>query len=81
MPQSRKRKPHHHQAAPDAIHETRVKKGSAVLVVVIFFALIGISIAYFTAGPDPLWLIIGIIGGAVAGYFFGKQLDKSFSKK
>lgn len=81
MPQSRKRKPHHHQAAPDAIHADKIKKGSAVVVVAIFFALIGLSIAYFTAGTDPLWLLLGAAAGAVAGYFFGKQLDKSFSKK
>lgn len=82
MPQSKKRKPHHHQQPPAAIPSARKnKKNSAVTVIIIFFALIGLAIAYFTAGTAPLWLVIGIVGGAIAGFLFGKQLDKSFSKK
>jgi ABC-type dipeptide/oligopeptide/nickel transport system permease subunit len=52
-----------------------------VLVSVIFFCLFGMGIAYFAAGSSLLWLMIGAAAGAVAGYFFGHQIDKALSKK
>ena len=76
MPQSKKRKHHHEYRAP--ANAVKAKKGrSAVVVSSIFFGLIGIGIAYFAM----VWLIIGAIAGATGGYFFGRQIDKSFSKK
>lgn len=83
MPQSKKRKHHHnpqlHQGS--ATGSSKGKKSSAVIVAVIFFALIGLAIAYFTAGTDALWLTVGTVIGAGCGYLFGKQVDNSFSKK
>jgi uncharacterized membrane protein YfcA len=82
MPQSKKRNHHHATAHDKPLTETaKPNKGSAVTVTVIFFAIIGLAIAYFTAGTDPLWLAVGAVAGAACGYFFGKQLNKSFSKK
>jgi hypothetical protein len=52
-----------------------------VLVAGIFFCLLGIGIAFFTFGSNLLWLLLGALAGAVGGYFFGLQIDKSFSKK
>jgi uncharacterized membrane-anchored protein len=80
MPQSKKRK-HHHEFHPAANAEKAKKNKSAVLVAGIFFCLLGIGIAYFAAGASLLWLLTGAVAGVVAGYFFGKQIDKSFSKK
>jgi hypothetical protein len=80
MPQSKKRK-HHHEFHPAANAEKAKKNKSAVLVAGIFFSLLGIGIAYFATGASLLWLLTGAVAGAVAGYFFGKQIDKSFSKK
>jgi hypothetical protein len=80
MPKSKKRKPHH-EFHPEANMSKPDKPKSAVLVAGIFFSLLGIGIAYFAAGADMLWLLAGAIAGAVAGYFFGLQIDKSFSKK
>ena len=80
MPQSKKRKPHHDQHQ-HANPQKAAKNNSAVLVAVIFFCLLGIGIAYFAAGSSLLWLMMGAIGGAVAGYFFGHQIDKALSKK
>jgi uncharacterized membrane protein YqgA involved in biofilm formation len=80
MPQSKKRK-HHHEYHPPANAEKAKKSKSAVLVAAIFFCLLGIGIAYFAAGASTLWLLTGAVAGAVAGYFFGLQIDKSFSKK
>jgi membrane protein YqaA with SNARE-associated domain len=80
MPQSKKRKPHH-EFHPEANTSKANKNNSAVLVAVIFFCLLGIGIAYFTAGASILWLLIGAVAGGVAGYFFGHQIDKALSKK
>jgi len=80
MPKSKKRK-QHHDFHPSATPAKAQKTRSAVLVASIFFCLLGIGIAYFAAGPSLLWLLAGAVTGAVAGYFFGLQIDRSFSKK
>ena len=82
MPRSKKRKNHHDYRPPS----NAVKSGknrSAVIVSIVFFALIGIGIAYFAGGEKPLWplwLLAGAIVGSVTGYYFGRQIDRSFSK-
>ena len=80
MPRSKKRKQHHDFHPPaNAVKSTKNK--SAVLIGIIFFGLIGTGISFFAAGSNPLWLIVGAVAGAVGGYFFGRQIDRSFSKK
>lgn len=80
MPRSKKRK-HHHEFHSSSNAEKAQKNRSAVLAGIIFFALLGAGVAFFTAGSDPLWLLLGAGAGAAGGYFFGRQVDKSFSKK
>lgn len=80
MPRSKKRK-HHHEFHAASNAEKSPRNKSAVPVGIIFFALLGIGVAFFTAGSDFLWLILGGVLGAAGGYFFGRQVDKSFSKK
>jgi uncharacterized protein HemX len=80
MAKSKKRK-HHHDFHPPAHTAKEQKNKSAVLVAGIFFSVLGIGIAYFAFGTNLLWLIIGAVAGAIGGYFFGLQIDKSFSKK
>ena len=83
MPKSKTRKHHHeHQSTANAVKSK--KNRSAVSVTMVFFALIGIGIAYFAAGTASLWFVwlaVGAIIGAIGGYYFGHQIDKSFSKK
>ncbi len=80
MPRSKKRKKHH-DYHPPANAEKSKKNRSAVLVGVLFFGMLGLGVAYFAKGYAPLWIFGGTIAGAVGGYFFGKQIDKSFAKK
>lgn len=80
MPRSKKRKKHHEYHPPADTVKSK-KNRSAVLIAVLFFGLLGISVAYFVRGTAPLWLAGGAILGVVGGYFFGKQIDKSFAKK
>lgn len=80
MPRSKRRKPHHDQTRQGGLVKTGKNK-SAVPVAVVFCALIGVGIAYFASDGSILWLLLGLILGAGGGYLFGKQLDRSFSKK
>ena len=83
MPKSKTRK-HHHEYHPPANAVKSKKNRSAVTIGIVFFAIIGIGIAYFAAGLAPLWplwLLAGAVIGAIGGYYFGLQIDKSFSKK
>ena len=79
MPRSKKRKHHHeHHNVPG--NPSPDKKSSAVTFAVIFFGLLGLGIAFFAAAFS-FWLLVGVVAGVVGGYFFGKQIDKSFSTK
>ena len=80
MPQSKKRKHHHDHPVPQGTPHSK-KTRSAVTVAVVFFGLLGLGIAYFATGSSVLWLIVGAVVGATAGYFFGHQIDKSLSRK
>jgi len=81
MPQSKKRKGHHEHHGDAALATKEIKKGGAVIVMSIFFAVIGLGIAYFVSDDSIVWLGLGVVAGAAAGYVLGKQLDRSFSKK
>ena len=80
MPQSKKRK-HHHDFRPPTNAVKSKKNRSAIMISIIFFVVIGTGIAFFAAGSSPMWLFAGAILGGVGGYFFGRQIDKSFAKK
>ena len=80
MPRSKRRKPHHDQSRQGGLVKTGKNK-SAVPVATVFCGLIGVGIAYFASDGSIIWLIVGLIIGAGCGYLFGKQFDKSFSKK
>jgi hypothetical protein len=79
MPRSKKRK-HHHDYKPPANAEKAKKNKSAVLIAMIVCGVLGMGIAFF-AFDSPWWLLAGAAVGLVVGYFAGKQLDRSFSKK
>ena len=80
MPRSKTRKHHHEHHAP-AKAERSQKNRSAVMFAVILCTVIGLGMAFFAAGSDPLWLAVGAVAGAGIGYLVGKQLDRSFSGK
>jgi CDP-diglyceride synthetase len=83
MPRSKMRKQHHEYHPPANAVKSKKNK-SAVIPGIVFFALLGTGIAYFAAGANPfwpLWLLIGAVMGSIGGYYFGLQIDKSFSKK
>lgn len=80
MPRSKTRKHHHEQSRSTSLVKTGKNK-SAVGFTTVFLALIGLGIAFFAAGSSILWLSLGVVAGAVTGYYAGKQFDRTFSKK
>lgn len=78
MPRSKKRK-HHHDYKPPANAEKAKKNRSAVLIAMIVCGILGMGIAFFA--DSSWWLLAGAAIGIAVGYFAGKQLDRSFSKK
>ena len=81
MAQSKKEK-YRQQHLHHVHHAEHPKKPTgAVGVVVFLFILIGLGIAFFAVGADPLWLAGGAILGAIGGYFFAQQVVKGLTKK
>lgn len=82
MPRSKQRKHHHDPYQPHATGPKKENKSrSAVTIAVVFFALLGMGIAFFATGSSILWMLLGALVGGVGGYFFGKQIDKSLASK
>lgn len=85
MPQSKKRH-HHHPSHPqphqhvtgNQQHGTRSSR--LINAGMVFFAILGLLGSYFTAGSNVIWLITGTAGGAIIGYFFARQMNKTFSR-
>ncbi|MBK7434731.1 MAG: hypothetical protein IPI66_13115 [Chitinophagaceae bacterium] len=81
MPRSKQRKHHHEQHKHPSTPAKAGKSRNAVMVGVIFFALLGMGIGFFATGGSILWILLGALAGGVGGYFFGKQIDKSLADK
>ena len=77
MPRSRKRHKHHHHHTHQAHHTAphKPKRRSAVPIMVVFIALLGVAVALISSGEIP-WLIAGAAAGAVTGFFIGRSMDR-----
>ncbi|HEX6428084.1 MAG TPA: hypothetical protein VF008_10380 [Niastella sp.] len=79
MPQSRHRHKHqrHHAGEvtrqPQAVKTTRK---NPIIIMVVFVGILGAIAALFAAGSDPVWLLTGVLAGAVVGYFIGKRMNR-----
>lgn len=84
MAQSRHRHKHtHHHAHPPhpgagTRHQAQRK---AVTIMMIFMGVLGLFVAYVSAGPELLWLTVGAVCGVVAGYFVGRSMDNAAKSK
>ena len=84
MPQSKKRPHHHHQQQHSHVpgdQQPAALSNKVTNAGMIFFAILGLLVTYFMAGSDIIWLIAGTAGGGAIGYFFARQMNKTFSKK
>ena len=77
MPQSRNRPghPHHKEAAIPAKQRVKGRIFSAIL-----FAVFGVLIAFFAAGPNYVILAIVAAVSAVIGYIVGKAMERDVVK-
>jgi hypothetical protein len=60
-------------------HDTATSAGSngkATSIVMIIGALVGFAVAFFASGGVLLWMTVGLILGAIGGYFAGKKIDE-----
>jgi len=84
MPESKSRHPHHHQHPNSNTHNAHPKPkkiSPIVILAVLFFAFLGFGISYFIDDTSIGKAIAGTLLGAIAGYIFANQINKSFSKK
>jgi membrane associated rhomboid family serine protease len=79
MSQHKKRKPPRHTNTPKQAGTKIYYR--VIPVAVIIFLLFGIGIAFFAAGYDIKWLIVGAVIGAACGFLFGYQVAKGLSKR
>jgi len=79
MPQSRHRHKHHRQQPHDPArqpHAVKTARRKVVTIMVIFAGILGAIAALIGAGPDPVWLLTGVLAGAVIGYLIGKRMSR-----
>ena len=82
MARSKHRHKHaHHPSQPSQPHTAKQPgRRSAVGIMVVFIAIFGVGVAFFSAGADILWLIVGAVVGAIAGYLIGRSMDRVAAK-
>ena len=78
MPQSHKRKEHHQPKSTTNIPARQRVKGNMFWA--ILFAIFGLLIAFFAAGTNYIYLLVGAIGGGVLGYVVGTKMEEDAAK-
>lgn len=84
MPESKARHPHKHPHQHNGhsnSHPKKKKTNQIVIIVTVFFALLGLGFSYFLNATSIVGLLSGAVVGGIAGFIFGYQVEKSFSKK
>jgi|GEM_PF-4417345 len=79
MPQSRHRHKHQRHHSGDGARQTHAVKTARrnpVTIMVVFVAILGAVAALISTGADPVWLLTGVLAGAVVGYIIGKRMAK-----
>jgi hypothetical protein len=78
MPTSRKRPGQHHYAKNPPSPPKERTDGRTFWA--ILFGIFGLFIAYFASGNNILGLSVGVVLGAVAGYYIGKSVEKDAAR-
>lgn len=81
-------RPHHRKKHKEQLRQfqqsrgafKKEAKGKATNVFAITGAVVGLAIAYFATQGNLVWVIIGLLAGAGAGYLIGKSVDESGKK-
>ncbi|MBO9563950.1 MAG: hypothetical protein J7621_14300 [Niastella sp.] len=83
MAQSRHRHKHaHHHAHPPhpGVGSRHQAQRKAISIMMIFMGVLGLFVAYVSAGPDLLWLTVGLIIGGATGFLVGRSMDRAANK-
>lgn len=87
MPKSRNRTEHYQHQQKHHAHDRQGSKSAdgvqttARTFTIPICLVFGAGMAWFAAGPSPLWVIAGALVGAAVGYFVGGRMDQAFGKK
>jgi hypothetical protein len=89
MPRSKTRHKHHshhpnqpkHSHSQQPVVHHKPKRRSAIPIMVVFIALLGVVAAFISAGAIIVWLIAGGVAGGIIGFFIGRGMDKVAAAK
>jgi len=59
--------------------QTTSKRKAAVIFAVVG-SVIGLAVSYFSSDASILWIVAGTGAGCLAGYLFGRNIDKGLTK-
>jgi hypothetical protein len=71
----KKHKEHLRQFKNKSDTSTPAPKSKAAAVFAVGGAVIGMAVTYFAAAGSLLWILIGTVLGAAAGYLVGRRVD------
>jgi uncharacterized membrane protein YeaQ/YmgE (transglycosylase-associated protein family) len=55
-------------------------KRKAAVIFAVVGAVIGLAVSYFSSDGNLLWIAAGTVAGGIAGYLFGRNIDKGIHK-
>lgn len=72
----KKHKSHVQEFKKERSHDTKIfRRGSSFPVFTIIGGLFGAIVAYIPTNGTLLWVGIGLVVGAIAGYLLGQKVD------
>ena len=79
MPNPHHRKKRKHFQPPPHKDQGR-KAGGAKSVMSVTGGVIGLMIAWFATQGNIVWIVVGLVAGAIIGYAIGRNMDREKSK-
>ncbi|MCW3117169.1 MAG: hypothetical protein JWM28_1251 [Chitinophagaceae bacterium] len=76
----KKHKEHLRQFQHRQENNTSVPKRKAAVIFAVVGTVIGLAVSYFSSDANLVWIAAGAVAGGVAGYLFGRNIDKGLTK-
>ncbi|SMO54472.1 hypothetical protein [Solitalea koreensis] len=54
---------------------------NAAVALAVFIGMLGLAVAFFSNGPNLLWMAVGVTAGALLGFILGNSIDKAAARK
>ena len=79
---------HHRKKHKEHLRQFQHKQGTttaepkrkAAVIFSVVGAVIGLAVSYFSSEAHIVWVVAGTAAGGVAGYLFGRNIDKAIKK-